>query len=122
MTIEDDPPVQDAPEPGGEAEADAPNERIIRRGERTGGSESPPDAAIPAPPVAAPRAMIPTRESRPPVEAALMRTIATAGVIGISVAIAAIMGSQHSKAWLIGLVTSVVSVVLAAVLWSSRRL
>ncbi len=50
-----------------------------------------------------------------------MRVIATAGVIGISVAIAAIMGSQGSKAWLIGLVTSIVSVVLAAVLWSSRR-
>ncbi len=51
-----------------------------------------------------------------------MRVIATAGIIGICVAIAAIMGSQHSQAWLIGLVTSIVSVVLAAVLWSSRRL
>lgn len=68
-----------------------------------------------------PHAMIPARASRPRVEAILMRIIATAGIIGISVAIAAIMGSQHSKAWLIGLVTSVVSVVLAAVLWSSQR-
>jgi hypothetical protein len=32
------------------------------------------------------------------------------------------MTSQHSKGWLIGLVVSIVSVVLAAVLWSSRRL
>jgi len=32
------------------------------------------------------------------------------------------MGSQQSKGWVIGLVVSLVSVVLAAVLWSSRRL
>jgi len=32
------------------------------------------------------------------------------------------MGSQDSSGWLIGLVVSVVSVVLAAILWSSRRL
>jgi hypothetical protein len=38
------------------------------------------------------------------------------------VAIAAIMVSSHSKGWLVGLVVSIVSVVLAAVLWSSRQL
>jgi hypothetical protein len=32
------------------------------------------------------------------------------------------MTSQDSEGWLIGLVVSIVSVVLAAVLWSSRRL
>jgi hypothetical protein len=51
-----------------------------------------------------------------------MRVVATAGIIGIGVAIAAIMDSQNSKGWVIGLVVSIVSVVLAAVLWSSRRL
>jgi len=51
-----------------------------------------------------------------------MRVVATAGIVGIGVAIAAIMNSQHSKGWVIGLVVSIVSVVLAAVLWSSRRL
>ena len=51
-----------------------------------------------------------------------MRAVATAGIVGIGVAIAAIMASQDSKGWLIGLVVSIVSVVLAAVLWSSRRL
>jgi hypothetical protein len=66
--------------------------------------------------------MIPARGKRLPAEAVLMRGVATAGIIGISVAIAAIMGSQHSQAWITGLVVSVVSVVLAAVLWSSRRL
>jgi hypothetical protein len=32
------------------------------------------------------------------------------------------MSSQDSQGWLIGLVASIVSLVLAALLWSSRRL
>lgn len=51
-----------------------------------------------------------------------MRLIATAGIVAIGVVIAAIMTSQHSKGWIIGLVVGTVSVVLAAILWSSRRL
>ena len=35
---------------------------------------------------------------------------------------AAIMGTQDIAAWVIGLVVSVLSVVLAAILWSSRTL
>jgi hypothetical protein len=66
--------------------------------------------------------MIPTRGKRLPLEAPLMRLVATAGIIGIGVAIAAIMTSQDSQGWLIGLVVSIVSVALAAFLWSSRRL
>ena len=66
--------------------------------------------------------MIPNRRKRLPLEAPLMRGVATAGIVGIAVAIAAIMGSQGSAAWLIGLVVSLASLVLAAVLWSSRRL
>ena len=66
--------------------------------------------------------MIPNRRKRLPLEAPLMRVVATAGIVGIAVVIAAIMGSQGSQAWLIGLAASVVSLVLAAVLWSSRRL
>ncbi len=57
-----------------------------------------------------------------PVETVFMRTVATAGVVGICVAIAAILGSQNVQAWIIGLVVSIVSVVLAAGLWSSRQL
>ena len=66
--------------------------------------------------------MIPNRRKRLPLEAPLMRGVATAGIVGIAVAIAAIMGSQGSQGWLIGLVVSIASLVLAAVLWSSRRL
>ena len=69
-----------------------------------------------------PGVMIPNRRKRLPLEAPLMRLVASAGIVGIAVAIAAIMGSQGSQAWLIGLVVSVLSLVLAAVLWSSRRL
>ena len=69
-----------------------------------------------------PGVMIPSRRNRLPLEAPLMRLVATAGIIGIGVAIAAIMTAQDSQGWLIGLVVSVVSVALAAILWSSRRL
>jgi hypothetical protein len=69
-----------------------------------------------------PGVMIPARRDRLPFEAPLMRVVATAGIIAIGIAIAAIMASQHSQGWLIGLVVSVVSVVLAGILWSSRRL
>jgi hypothetical protein len=69
-----------------------------------------------------PGVMIPSRRKRLPLEAPLMRIIATAGIVAIAVAIAAIMSSQDSQGWLIGLVVSIVSLVLAALLWSSRRL
>ena len=69
-----------------------------------------------------PEGMLPSGRKRLPLEAPLMRVVATGGVVGIGVVIAAIMSSQDSKGWLIGLVVSVVSIVLSAVLWSSRRL
>ena len=69
-----------------------------------------------------PGAMIPSGRRRLPLEAPLMRVVATGGIVGIGVVIAAIMTSQDSQGWLIGLVVSIVSVVLAAALWSSRRL
>jgi protein-S-isoprenylcysteine O-methyltransferase Ste14 len=59
---------------------------------------------------------------RPPVESMVVRLIATAGIIGVAVAISAILGTQSVSAWIIGLVASLLSVVLAAVLWSSRTL
>ena len=66
--------------------------------------------------------MIPARSGRTLIETFVMRLVATAGVIGIGVAIGAIMRSQDSQGWLIGLVVSAVSVILAGLLWSSRRL
>jgi hypothetical protein len=100
-------------QPGAEREAQPGADREARRAERSERR----DAAAERPGV-----MIPSRRKRLPLEAPLMRVVATAGIIGIGVLIAAIMGSQQSKGWVIGLVVSLVSVVLAAVLWSSRRL
>jgi protein-S-isoprenylcysteine O-methyltransferase Ste14 len=59
---------------------------------------------------------------RPQLESLFVRLVATCGVVGICVAVAAILGTQSVAAWVIGLVVSVASVILAAVLWSSRTL
>ncbi len=56
------------------------------------------------------------------IEWLFVRLIATSGIVGVSVAIAAIMGTFSVQAWVIGLVASAVSVVLAGILWSSRTL
>lgn len=67
--------------------------------------------------------MLPQRERRRSVfERLIVRLVATCGIVGIGVAIAAIMVSSHSQGWIVGLVVSIVSVVLAALLWSSRML
>jgi hypothetical protein len=67
--------------------------------------------------------MLPGRRRRRfRVERFLMRVVATAGIVGIGVAIAAIMASSKTQGWIIGAVVSGVSVVLSAVLWSSREL
>jgi hypothetical protein len=66
--------------------------------------------------------MIPTRRRRSGIESFFMRSVATAGIVGIGTVIAAIMAAEHSAGWIVGLVVSIVSVVLAAILWSSQRL
>jgi hypothetical protein len=66
--------------------------------------------------------MIPARERRRTgVERLLVRVVATAGIIGIAVLLGAILGSQDVAGWIIGLVVGLVSVILAAILWSSRQ-
>jgi hypothetical protein len=67
--------------------------------------------------------MLPARERRSlGLERGAVRVIATCGVVAIGVAIGAIMVSSGSQGWIVGLVVSIVSVVLSAVLWSSQRL
>jgi hypothetical protein len=56
------------------------------------------------------------------VESVFVRLVATGGIIGIAVALAAILGTQDVAFWIVGLVISLVSVILAAILWSSRTL
>jgi hypothetical protein len=62
------------------------------------------------------------RHPRRRAESVLVRLVSTAGIVGVSVALAAILGTQDVAAWIVGLVVSLLSVVLAAVLWSSRTL
>jgi hypothetical protein len=51
-----------------------------------------------------------------------VRVIATAGVIGVGTALGALLIANDVAGWISGLVVSAVSVLLAAVLWRSRRL
>ena len=78
-------------------------ERVARRG--TAGER---------PAVTAPRHRKP-----PAVEVTPMRLAATAGIVGLAVVLGELLSS--SPGWLIGLAVSVVSLALAAVVWSSRR-
>jgi protein-S-isoprenylcysteine O-methyltransferase Ste14 len=98
----------------GEGQPDA--EREARRAARSERREAPAER---------PGVMTPSGRRRLPLEAPLMRVVTIGGIVGIGivvVVVAAIMTSQDSKGWLIGLVVSIVSVGLAALLWSSRRL
>lgn len=69
------------------------------------------------------RNMLPGRDRRRSrFERLIVRLIATCGVVGIGVAIAAIMVSSKSQGWVVGLVVSIVTVILSGLLWSSRQL
>jgi protein-S-isoprenylcysteine O-methyltransferase Ste14 len=69
------------------------------------------------------RGMIPARRHRRSwFERISMRILATGGIIGVDVALAAILAANHVHGWIVGLVVGLVSVVLAAILWSSRQL
>jgi hypothetical protein len=70
-----------------------------------------------------PQGMVPGRERRrTPIERGAMRGIATGGIVGIGVALGAVLVGQDVAGWIVGLVVSAVSIVLAALLWSSRQL
>ena len=55
------------------------------------------------------------------VEHAFSKVVVTLGIVGVGTAVAAVLGSQDVQAWIIGLVVSLLSVLLAAVLWSRSR-
>ncbi len=67
--------------------------------------------------------MLPGRPSRGSgLERFVVRLVATGGVVGIGVGIAAILAANHVQGWIIGLAVSAVSVLLSAILWSSRQM
>lgn len=85
--------------------------REVRRRERESRREGPPQG------------MVPGRERRRSrVERAAMRVIATGGVVGIAVVLGAILVAQDVQGWIVGLAIGLTSVILAALLWSSRQL
>ena len=70
-----------------------------------------------------PQGMVPGRaRRRSKVERGAMRTLATGGIIGIAVALGAVLVGQDIAGWIVGLVIGLTSVILAALLWSSRQL
>jgi hypothetical protein len=69
-----------------------------------------------------PKTMLPARSKRLGVESFFMRIVATVGIVALGVVLGAILVGQDVEGWIVGLVVSLVSVLLAGVLWSSRRL
>lgn len=70
-----------------------------------------------------PQGMVPGRDRRrTALERGTMRIVATGGIIGVGVVLGAILSGQDVAGWIAGLVVALVSVALAALLWSSRQL
>jgi hypothetical protein len=70
-----------------------------------------------------PQGMLPGRERRRSViERGFVRVIATGGIIGIATVLGAVLVSQNVAGWIVGLAVGLTSVILAALLWSSRQL
>ena len=111
MAAEPDEPLDSAPqtrptgpEPGISAREARQRERESRRRDR-------------------PQGMVPGRERRRSrVERGAMRVVATGGIIGIAVVLGAVLVGQDVAGWIVGLAVGVTSVILAALLWSSRQL
>jgi hypothetical protein len=70
-----------------------------------------------------PQGMIPARaRRRTQFERGSMRVLATGGIIGLATALGAVLVSQDVAGWIVGLAVGLASVILAALLWSSRQL
>jgi uncharacterized membrane protein len=51
-----------------------------------------------------------------------MRVVATGGIVGIAAVLGAVLVGQDVAGWIVGLAVGLTSVILAALLWSSRQL
>jgi hypothetical protein len=60
------------------------------------------------------------QRSRAAAESALIRLVATVGIVAVGVALGAVLVGQDVKGWIVGLVVSLVSVVLAGLAWFAR--
>jgi uncharacterized membrane protein len=67
--------------------------------------------------------MVPGRQRRrTKLERGSMRLVATGGIIGIATILGAVLVGQDVAGWIVGLVVGLTSLILAALLWSSRQL
>ncbi len=64
---------------------------------------------------------LPEHPRRRTFESALARVVATTGIVGIGTALGAILIAADVAGWITGLVVSIVTVTLAAILWRSGR-
>jgi hypothetical protein len=127
MSSASDPPGSDDPlvSPLGETGAGDDSPVAPSEPASTGATGAAPPPITPsAEPAASGRtpSMLGPRRQRSAPERFLVRLIATFGIVGVGVAIGAIMVSSNSQGWIVGLVVSAVTVILAAILWSSRML
>jgi hypothetical protein len=85
-----------------------------------------PDSPTPPTPLSSPAGdgpgFLPSLPERRRPESLLVRVVATAGIVGIGTALGAILGASDVEPWIAALVVSIISVLLAAVLWRSRTL
>ena len=110
------PPRQDAADPPGGSSADDRAE-----GDASGAWTDLSTAKRPRDEPA--RNMIPARLRRPTkLERGSMRVLATGGIIGLATFLGAVLVGQDVAGWIVGLTVGLTSVILAALLWSSRQL
>ena len=69
-----------------------------------------------------PRGFLSEQPERRAFESVFARLVATAGIVGIGTALGAVLVAADVAGWIAGLVVSIVTVALAAMLWRSRRL
>ena len=62
---------------------------------------------------------LPEHSGRRTFESVVSRCVATAGIVGIGTALGAILIAADAAGWITGLVVSIVTVTLAAMLWRS---
>jgi hypothetical protein len=71
---------------------------------------------------AVPSGFLSEQPARRTFESVFARLVATAGIVGIGTALGAILIAADVAGWIAGLVVSIVTVALAAMLWRSRQL
>jgi len=104
--------VREVPLEPNDAEPAGRDERLARSGD--GGLSVSSDGAE--------RGFLPVDPKRRNAESILVRLVATLGVVAIGTVIGAILGASDVAGWINGLVVASTCVLLAAILWRSRRL